>query len=136
MEDFLHQRVIGQDQAIEVLSGAIRRSRSGLSDPNRPIGSFLFIGPTGVGKTEMARTLAEFLFDDERAMIRIDMSEYQESHTVARTEHRLCNRVGYLPLYNPPQWPRSKDRIVTPLGQSVLCLICDVQLESPLRQSL
>ena len=95
MEDFLHQRVIGQDQAIEVLSGAIRRSRAGLSDPNRPIGSFLFIGPTGVGKTEMARTLAEFLFDDERAMIRIDMSEYQESHTVARLVGAPPGYVGY-----------------------------------------
>ncbi len=85
MEDVLHQRVVGQDErAVRAVSNAIRRSRSGLSDPNRPIGSFLFLGPTGVGKTELARALAEFLFDDERAMVRIDMSEYMEKHSVAR----------------------------------------------------
>src|SRR5712691_5916651 len=84
MEDRLRARVVGQDYAITVVSNAVRRARAGLSDPNRPIGSFIFLGPTGVGKTETARALAEFLFDDERAMVRIDMSEYMEKHTVAR----------------------------------------------------
>src|SRR5205807_1936053 len=84
MEERLHERVIGQDEAVEAVANAVRRSRSGLSDPNRPIGSFIFLGPTGVGKTELARALAEFLFDDEQALIRLDMSEYQEKHTVAR----------------------------------------------------
>ncbi|HEY6236929.1 MAG TPA: AAA family ATPase, partial [Candidatus Elarobacter sp.] len=84
LEDELHRRVIGQDEAVTAVSEAIVRARSGLGDPNRPLGSFLFLGPTGVGKTELARALASFLFDDERAMIRIDMSEYQEKHTVAR----------------------------------------------------
>src|SRR5690606_23344570 len=84
MEDNLHLRVVGQEDAITAVSNALRRSRAGLSDPNRPIGSFLFLGPTGVGKTELARALAEFMFDDEHAMIRIDMSEYMEKHTVAR----------------------------------------------------
>src|SRR5207248_11746592 len=82
MEDVLHERVVGQDEAVAAVANAIRRSRAGLSDPNKPIGTFLFLGPTGVGKTELARTLAEFLFDDERSMIRIDMGEYQEKHTV------------------------------------------------------
>src|SRR5262245_58707697 len=84
LEDLLHQRVIGQDDAVRAVANAIRRSRAGLSDPNRPIGSFMFLGPTGVGKTELARALAEFLFDDDRAMVRIDMSEYMEKHSVAR----------------------------------------------------
>ena len=84
MEDALHARVVGQDEAVRAVSNAIRRSRAGLSDPHRPIGSFLFLGPTGVGKTELARALAEFLFDDDRAMVRIDMSEYMEKHTVSR----------------------------------------------------
>src|SRR6478735_4413328 len=84
MEDVLHERVIGQDEAVTAVANAIRRSRAGLSDPNRPIGSFLFLGPTGVGKTELARSLADFLFDDERAMVRIDMSEYMEKHSVSR----------------------------------------------------
>ena len=84
MEDVLHERVIGQDEAVAAVANAIRRSRAGLSDPHRPIGSFLFLGPTGVGKTELARTLADFLFDDERAMVRIDMSEYMEKHAVSR----------------------------------------------------
>ena len=79
LEEELHQRVVGQDEAVKAVSEAVLRARSGLKDPNRPIGSFIFLGPTGVGKTELARALAEFLFDDERAMIRIDMSEYQES---------------------------------------------------------
>ena len=79
LESTLHERVVGQDEAVSAVANAIRRSRAGLSDPNRPIGSFLFLGPTGVGKTELARALAEFLFDDERAMIRIDMSEYRRS---------------------------------------------------------
>ncbi len=95
MEEFLHKRVIGQDEAASAVANAIRRSRAGLSDPHRPIGSFLFMGPTGVGKTEMARTLAEFLFDDERAMIRIDMSEYQERHTVSRLVGAPPGYVGF-----------------------------------------
>jgi ATP-dependent Clp protease ATP-binding subunit ClpB len=95
MEDVLHERVIGQDEAVSAVANAIRRSRSGLSDPNRPIGSFMFLGPTGVGKTELARTLADFLFDDERAMVRIDMSEYMEKHTVARLIGAPPGYVGY-----------------------------------------
>ncbi len=95
MEDSLHQRVVGQDEAIRVVSNAVRRARAGLQDPNRPIGSFIFLGPTGVGKTELARALAEFLFDDERAMIRIDMSEYQEKHTVSRLIGAPPGYVGY-----------------------------------------
>lgn len=95
MEDRLHARVVGQDDAIRVVSDAVRRSRSGIADPNRPIGSFLFLGPTGVGKTELARSLAEFLFDDERNMIRIDMSEYQEKHTVARLIGAPPGYVGF-----------------------------------------
>ena len=84
MEDGLRERVVGQDEAIEAVANAVRSARAGLQDPNRPLGSFLFLGPTGVGKTETARALAEFLFDDEQAMVRIDMSEYQEKHTVSR----------------------------------------------------
>jgi ATP-dependent Clp protease ATP-binding subunit ClpB len=95
MEDVLHQRVVGQDEAVSAVANAIRRSRSGLSDPNRPIGSFMFLGPTGVGKTELARTLADFLFDDARAMVRIDMSEYMEKHTVARLIGAPPGYVGY-----------------------------------------
>src|SRR6202043_1311215 len=95
MEDVLHERVIGQDQAVAAVANAIRRSRSGLSDPHRPIGSFLFLGPTGVGKTELARALADFLFDDERAMVRIDMSEYMEKHTVSRLIGAPPGYVGY-----------------------------------------
>ncbi len=95
MEDRLHQRVVGQDEAVRVVSEAVRRSRAGLSDPKRPVGSFLFLGPTGVGKTELARALAEFLFDDEHAMVRIDMSEYQEKHTVARMIGAPPGYVGY-----------------------------------------
>jgi ATP-dependent Clp protease ATP-binding subunit ClpB len=95
MEERLHQRVIGQDQAIDVVSNAIRRARAGLQDPHRPLGSFIFLGPTGVGKTELARALAEFLFDDEQAMIRIDMSEYQEKHTVSRLIGAPPGYVGY-----------------------------------------
>ncbi len=95
MEDELSTRVIGQDAAIAAVAAAIRRSRAGLSDPNRPIGSFLFLGPTGVGKTELAKGLAEFLFDDERAMIRIDMGEYQEAHTVSRLIGSPPGYVGY-----------------------------------------
>jgi ATP-dependent Clp protease ATP-binding subunit ClpB len=95
MEERLHQRVIGQDEAIFAVSNAIRRARAGLQDPNRPLGSFLFLGPTGVGKTETARALAEFLFDDEQAMIRIDMSEYQEKHTVSRMIGAPPGYVGY-----------------------------------------
>jgi ATP-dependent Clp protease ATP-binding subunit ClpB len=95
LEDVLHQRVVGQDDAVAAVAAAIRRSRAGLSDPNRPIGSFLFLGPTGVGKTELARALAEFLFDDERAMVRIDMSEYMEKHAVARLIGAPPGYVGY-----------------------------------------
>src|SRR6201991_4102404 len=95
METRLHDRVIGQDEAIAAVSNAIRRARAGLQDPNRPLGSFLFLGPTGVGKTELARALAEFLFDDERSMIRIDMSEYQEKHTVSRMIGAPPGYVGY-----------------------------------------
>jgi ATP-dependent Clp protease ATP-binding subunit ClpB len=95
MELRLHERVVGQDDAIRVVSNAVRRARAGLQDPNRPIGSFIFLGPTGVGKTELARALAEFLFDDERSMIRIDMSEYQERHTVARLIGAPPGYVGY-----------------------------------------
>ena len=95
MEGRLQERVIGQAQALRVVSNAVRRARSGLQDPNRPIGSFIFLGPTGVGKTELARALAEFLFDDERAMIRIDMSEYQEKHTVSRLIGAPPGYVGY-----------------------------------------
>ncbi|MBK7915148.1 MAG: ATP-dependent chaperone ClpB [Chloroflexi bacterium] len=95
MEDRLHTRVVGQDEAISAVAAAVRRSRSGLQDPNRPIGSFIFLGPTGVGKTELARALAEFLFDDESSMVRIDMSEYQERHTVARLIGAPPGYVGY-----------------------------------------
>ncbi len=95
MEDELHARVVGQEHAVTAVANAIRRSRAGLSDPHRPIGSFLFLGPTGVGKTELARTLADFLFDDERAMVRIDMSEYQEKHTVSRLIGAPPGYVGY-----------------------------------------
>ena len=95
MEEGLHERMVDQDEAVAAVSNAIRRARAGLSDPNRPIGSFIFLGPTGVGKTELARALAEFLFDDERAMIRIDMSEYQERHTVSRLIGAPPGYVGY-----------------------------------------
>ncbi|MDX1511877.1 MAG: AAA family ATPase, partial [Nitriliruptorales bacterium] len=95
LEDHLHQRVVGQDEAVEAVANAVRRSRSGIADPDRPLGSFLFLGPTGVGKTELARALAEFLFDDERALLRIDMGEYQEKHTVARLIGAPPGYVGY-----------------------------------------
>ena len=95
MEERLHERVVGQDAAIEAVSNALRRARSGLQDPNRPIGSFVFLGPTGVGKTELARALAEFMFDDDRAMVRLDMSEYQEKHTVSRLVGAPPGYVGY-----------------------------------------
>jgi len=95
LEDLLHKRVIGQDEAVNAVSNAIRRSRAGLSDPNRPIGSFMFLGPTGVGKTELARALAEFLFDDERAMVRIDMAEYMEKYSVSRLIGAPPGYVGY-----------------------------------------
>jgi len=95
LEDRLHQRVIGQEEAVEAVSDAVRRSRSGLQDPNRPIGSFIFLGPTGVGKTELCKALAEVLFDDENAMVRIDMSEYMEKHTVARLIGAPPGYVGY-----------------------------------------
>jgi ATP-dependent Clp protease ATP-binding subunit ClpB len=95
MEERLHERVIGQDEAVEAVATALRRSRAGLADPNRPIGTFLFLGPTGVGKTELARALAEFMFDSEEAMIRLDMSEYMEKHTVSRLVGAPPGYVGY-----------------------------------------
>jgi ATP-dependent Clp protease ATP-binding subunit ClpB len=95
MEEELHKRVVGQPEAVRVVAAAIRRSRAGLQDPNRPIGSFIFLGPTGVGKTELARALAEFLFDDEQNIVRIDMSEYQERHTVARLIGAPPGYIGY-----------------------------------------
>ena len=95
MEERLHQRVVGQDEAVEAIANALRRARTGLQDPNRPIGSFVFLGPTGVGKTELARALAEFMFDDDRAMVRLDMSEYQERHTVARLIGAPPGYIGY-----------------------------------------
>ncbi|MCK7506808.1 MAG: AAA family ATPase [Desulfobacterales bacterium] len=95
MDERLKMRVIGQDEGIQAVSAALRRARSGLQDPNRPIGSFIFLGPTGVGKTELARALAEFMFDNEQAMIRIDMSEYMEKHAVARLIGAPPGYVGY-----------------------------------------
>jgi len=95
MEDRLHERVIGQDEAVSLVSNAIRRNRAGLSDPNRPIGSFIFLGPTGVGKTELAKALAEFMFDDDKAMVRVDMSEYMEKHSVSRMIGAPPGYVGY-----------------------------------------
>ena len=95
MVDELGKRLIGQKDAVRAVSDAVRRSRAGLADPNRPTGSFLFLGPTGVGKTELAKALAEFLFDDERAMVRIDMSEYSEKHSVARLVGAPPGYVGY-----------------------------------------
>jgi len=95
MEERLHQRVVGQDEAVEAVANALRRARSGLQDPNRPIGSFVFLGPTGVGKTELARALAEFMFDDERAMVRLDMSEYMEKHTISRLVGAPPGYVGF-----------------------------------------
>jgi ATP-dependent Clp protease ATP-binding subunit ClpB len=95
MEDRLHMRVVGQDEAVEAVANAVRRSRSGLQDPHRPIGSFLFLGPTGVGKTELCKALAEIMFDDENAMVRIDMSEFMERHTVSRLIGAPPGYVGY-----------------------------------------
>jgi ATP-dependent Clp protease ATP-binding subunit ClpB len=95
MEERLHQRVVGQDDALQAVASAIRRARAGLQDPNRPIGSFIFLGPTGVGKTELARALAEFMFDDEKALVRVDMSEFQERHSVARLIGAPPGYVGY-----------------------------------------
>jgi ATP-dependent Clp protease ATP-binding subunit ClpB len=95
MEDRIHQRLVDQEEAVKAVANAVRRSRSGLQDPNRPLGSFIFLGPTGVGKTELARALAEFLFDDENALVRIDMSEYMEKHTVARLIGAPPGYVGY-----------------------------------------
>jgi ATP-dependent Clp protease ATP-binding subunit ClpB len=95
LEDHLAERVVGQREALEAVANAVRRARAGLQDPNRPVGSFIFLGPTGVGKTETARALAEFLFDDERAMVRIDMSEYMEKHAVARLIGAPPGYVGF-----------------------------------------
>jgi ATP-dependent Clp protease ATP-binding subunit ClpC len=95
MEDRLHEHIIGQDEAIHAISDAIRRARSGMKDPRRPIGSFIFIGPSGVGKTELAKALAEFMFDDVDALVRIDMSEYHEQHTVSRLFGAPPGYIGY-----------------------------------------
>src|SRR6201995_3083537 len=95
METLLKERIVGQDDAVELIANAVRRSRAGLSDPNRPQGSFIFLGPTGVGKTYLAKSLAWFLFDDENAMIRIDMSEYMEKHSVSRLIGAPPGYVGY-----------------------------------------
>ena len=95
LEERLHERVVGQDEAVEAVANALRRSRAGLQDPNRPIGNFLFLGPTGVGKTELARALAEFMFDSEEAMVRLDMSEYMEKHAVSRLIGAPPGYVGY-----------------------------------------
>ena len=95
MESMLHKRVIGQDEAVSLVSDAIRRSRSGLSDPNKPYGSFLFLGPTGVGKTELCKTLAQFLFDSEEHLVRLDMSEFMEKHSVSRLVGAPPGYVGY-----------------------------------------
>jgi ATP-dependent Clp protease ATP-binding subunit ClpA len=95
MEARLHERVVGQDEAVSLVANAIRRNRAGLSDPNRPIGSFIFLGPTGVGKTELAKALAEFMFDDDKAMFRVDMSEYMEKHSVSRMIGAPPGYVGY-----------------------------------------
>ncbi|NEE21476.1 AAA domain-containing protein, partial [Streptomyces sp. SID7499] len=95
MESELGKRLIGQGEAVRAVSDAVRRTRAGIADPDRPTGSFLFLGPTGVGKTELAKALADFLFDDERAMIRIDMSEYGEKHSVARLVGAPPGYVGY-----------------------------------------
>ena len=95
MEERLHQRVVGQDEAVRLVANAIRRSRAGLSDPNRPLGSFLFLGPTGVGKTELCKALAGFLFDSDDHMIRVDMSEYMEKHSVSRLIGAPPGYVGY-----------------------------------------
>ena len=95
MEARLHERVVGQDEAVSLVANAIRRNRAGLSDPNRPIGSFIFLGPTGVGKTELAKALAEFMFDDDKAMVRVDMSEYMEKHAVSRMIGAPPGYVGY-----------------------------------------
>src|SRR5690606_26316613 len=95
MEQVLHERVVGQDEAIRAVSDAVRRSRAGLADPNRPSGSFLFLGPTGVGKTELCKALAGFLFDSEEAMVRIDMSEFMEKHAVSRLVGAPPGYVGY-----------------------------------------
>src|SRR5262249_54585076 len=95
LEERLHQRVVGQDEAVEAVSNAVRRSRSGMQDPNRPIGSFIFLGPTGVGKTELRRAVAEVLFDSETAMVRLDMSEFMERHTVSRLIGAPPGYVGF-----------------------------------------
>ena len=95
LEEILHARVVGQDEAVDVVSRAVRRARAGLKDPKRPIGAFIFLGPTGVGKTELARALAEALFGDENAMVRIDMSEYMERHAVSRLVGAPPGYVGY-----------------------------------------
>src|SRR5690606_1426915 len=95
MEERLHRRVVGQEEAVEAVSNAVRRSRSGLQDPNRPIGSFLFLGPTGVGKTELCKALAQIMFDDDQAMVRVDMSEFMERHSVSRLIGASPGYVGY-----------------------------------------
>ncbi len=115
MEERLHERIIGQNEAIHAISDAIRRARSGLKDPSRPIGSFIFIGPSGVGKTELAKALAWFMFDDEDALVRVDMSEYREQHTVSRLVRcaaRICGLRGRRPTdRSSPPPPLSGDAV-------------------------
>src|SRR4030067_1316808 len=115
MEERIHERIIGQEEAIRAISDAIRRARSGLKDPRRPIGSFIFIGPSGVGKTELAKALAEFMFDDVDALVRIDMSEYREQHTVSRLFGAPPGYVGYEEggqLTEADRHPPSRARLV------------------------
>src|SRR5438874_658020 len=138
MEERLHERVVGQDEAVTAVANAVRRGRAGLSDPNRPIGSFIFLGPTGVGKTELARSLANFLFDDEQAMVRIDMSEYMEKHTVARLVGAPPGYVGYEEGGQLTEAVRRRpysvirvDEIIIfkPLSRDQIKSIVDIQLE-------
>src|SRR5919201_1650038 len=140
MEDRLHERVVGQDEAVTAVANAVRRGRAGLGDPNRPIGSFIFLGPTGVGKTELARALANFLFDDEQAMVRIDMSEYMEKHTVARLVGAPPGYVGYeeggqlteaVRQTFRPEFLNRVDEIIifNPLTREQIKAIVEIQLE-------
>ena len=130
MEDNLHGRVIGQHDAVVAVSDAVRRARAGLQDPNRPIGSFIFLGPTGVGKTELARALAEFMFDDENNMLRIDMSEFMEKHSVARLIGAPPGYIGYdeggqlteAIKRRPTRWSSStRSRRRTPMSSTSCC---------------
>ena len=113
MEDILHERIVGQNEAVSAVARAIRRGRVGLKDPKRPIGSFIFLGPTGVGKTELCKALAEAMFGDENAIIRLDMSEYMEKHTVSRM---VGSPPGYVQCRRPGRWLHRQ----SPAGQSRL----------------